>query len=225
MFKARKPRPVSSRKRRATTAAKLPGFAASVCGSLQWWDERNVVSPRQDGHKRIYLPEEVVEISVIAELRRKGFSAAEDPRAFLRFLQKDMGKRLNDALSAASDVHLLTDGKSIFLEEAPNRIIDVLKNARQPMFLVCVDGPGETLDGGRRAQAGQVRKPPPPRARFAPSDLLRNLSVPPTPCGRLPRGRRTAPTPLRRTSMGCTGPVGRPPGRTHPAEFPATRER
>ena len=51
---------------------------ARLCGvslrQLQWWDERSVVSPRQDGHRRIYMPEEVVEISVIAELRRKGFS-------------------------------------------------------------------------------------------------------------------------------------------------------
>jgi DNA-binding transcriptional MerR regulator len=58
-----------------------PGYnsiqVARICGvslrQLQWWDERNVVSPRQDGHKRIYMAEEVVEISVIAELRRKGF--------------------------------------------------------------------------------------------------------------------------------------------------------
>jgi len=35
-------------------------------------------------------------------------------------------------------MHLLTDGKSIYLEEAPNRIVNLLKNARQPMFLVCV---------------------------------------------------------------------------------------
>jgi DNA-binding transcriptional MerR regulator len=122
---------------------------ARICGvslrQLQWWDERNVVSPRQDGHKRIYLREEVVEISVIAELRRKGFSL-QKIRRVLRFLQKDMGKRLHDALSAASDVHLLTDGKSIFLEEAPNRIIDVLKNASQPMFLVCVTDQVKRLD-------------------------------------------------------------------------------
>jgi len=104
---------------------------------LQWWDERNVVSPRQDGHKRIYQPQEVVEISVIAELRRKGFSL-QKIRRVLRFLQKDMGKRLADALTGASEVHLLTDGKTIYLEETPNRIVDLLKNARQPMFLVCV---------------------------------------------------------------------------------------
>jgi DNA-binding transcriptional MerR regulator len=137
MFKARKPRPVSSTEAQGYNSSEV----ARICGvslrQLQWWDERNVVSPRQDGHKRIYLREEVVEISVIAELRRKGFSL-QKIRRVLRFLQKDMGKRLNEALSAASDVHLLTDGKSIFLEEAPNRIIDVLKNASQPMFLVCV---------------------------------------------------------------------------------------
>jgi DNA-binding transcriptional MerR regulator len=136
MLKARKPRPASP---------EGPGYNSSdvarICGvslrQLQWWDERNVVSPRQDGHKRIYLPEEVVEISVIAELRRKGFSL-QKIRRVLRFLQKDVGKRLADALAGSTDMHLLTDGKSIFLEEAPNRIIDLLKNARQPMFLVCV---------------------------------------------------------------------------------------
>jgi len=152
MLKARKPR--------ATSAPELEGYNSSevsrICGvslrQLQWWDERNVVSPRQDGHKRVYRAEEVVEISVIAELRRKGFSL-QKIRRVLRFLQKDTGKRLSEALSATSDVHLLTDGKSIYLEEAPNRIIDLLKNARQPMFLVCVS------DQVKRLSAAAERKP------------------------------------------------------------------
>jgi DNA-binding transcriptional MerR regulator len=129
---------------------------ARICGvslrQLQWWDERNVVSPRQDGHKRVYMPEEVVEISVIAELRRKGFSL-QKIRRVLRFLQKEMGKRLSEALESTSEIHLLTDGKSIYLEEAPNRIIDLLKNARQPMFLVCV------TDQVKRLTAASERKP------------------------------------------------------------------
>jgi DNA-binding transcriptional MerR regulator len=137
MLKPRKPRPAA--------APEEPGYTSSdvarICGvslrQLQWWDERSVVSPRQDGHKRVYQKPEVVEISVIAELRRKGFSL-QKIRRVLRFLQKDMGKRLAEAISGTSDVHLLTDGKSIYLEEAPDRIIDLLKSARQPMFLVCV---------------------------------------------------------------------------------------
>lgn len=152
MFKGRKSRPVSSPEEQGFTSSDV----ARICGvslrQLQWWDERNVVSPRQDGHKRVYQAEEVVEISVIAELRRKGFSL-QKIRRVLRFLQKDMGKRLSEALAASSDVHLLTDGKTIYLEEAPNRIIDLLKNARQPMFLVCV------TDQVKRLTAMGERKP------------------------------------------------------------------
>src|SRR5271157_3270448 len=152
MFKGRKPRPVGSTEEHGFNSSDV----ARICGvslrQLQWWDERNVVSPRQDGHKRVYMREEVVEISVIAELRRKGFSL-QNIRRVLRFLQKDMGRRLSEALSASSDVHLLTDGKTIYLEEAPNRIIDLLKNARQPMFLVCV------TDQVKRLSAMTERKP------------------------------------------------------------------
>jgi DNA-binding transcriptional MerR regulator len=152
MFKARKSRLVPSPEAQGFNSSEV----ARICGvslrQLQWWDERNVVSPRQDGHKRIYMKEEVVEISVIAELRRKGFSL-QRIRRVLRFLQRDMGKRLSEAIAASSEVHLLTDGKAIYLEEAPNRIIDLLKNARQPMFLVCV------TDQVKRLTSATERKP------------------------------------------------------------------
>ena len=96
-----------------------------------------MVSPRHEGHKRIYTPEEVVEITVIAELRRKGFSL-QKIRRVVRFLQREMNRRLSEVLEANSDLHLVTDGKSIYLEDHQDKIIDILKNARQPMFLVCV---------------------------------------------------------------------------------------
>jgi DNA-binding transcriptional MerR regulator len=142
------------RKARPAPPLDTPGYNSSevarICGvslrQLQWWDERHVVSPRQAGHKRVYMTEEVLEISVIAELRRKKFSL-QKIRRVLRFLQKDMGKRLSDALAASSNIHLLTDGKSIYLEEAPDRIIDLLKNARQPMFLVSVSDQVRRLTG------------------------------------------------------------------------------
>ncbi|HSR07538.1 MAG TPA: MerR family transcriptional regulator [Bryobacteraceae bacterium] len=112
---------------------------------LQWWDERKVVSPRHEGHRRVYFPAEVIEITVIAELRRKGFSL-QKIRRVLRFLQKEMGKRLADLTQAGSDLHLVTDGKAIYLEDRNERIIDLLKNAQQPMFLVCVSDQARRLD-------------------------------------------------------------------------------
>ena len=95
------------------------------------------------------MTEEVLEISVIAELRRKKFSL-QKIRRVLRFLQKDMGKRLSDALASSSNVHLLTDGKSIYLEDQHSRIIDLLKNARQPMFLVCVSDQARRISDADR---------------------------------------------------------------------------
>jgi len=152
MFKARKPRPAASPDEQGYNSTDVARICGVTLRQLQWWDERNVVSPRQDGHKRVYMSEEVVEISVIAELRRKGFSL-QKIRRVLRFLQKDMGKRLSEAISASSDIHLLTDGKTIYLEEASARIIDLLKNARQPMFLVSVS------DQVKRLNAAAERKP------------------------------------------------------------------
>src|SRR6476660_10137191 len=129
---------------RTFTSTDVAKVAQVSLRQLQWLDERKVVSPRHEGHKRIYLAEEVIEISLIAELRRKGFSL-QKIRRVLRFLQREMGRRLADVLSSNADLHLVTDGKSIFLEDHQERIIDILKNARQPMFLVCVSDQARRL--------------------------------------------------------------------------------
>jgi len=145
MFKTRKVRPDLAQNQRTYTSTDVAKIAQVSLRQLQWWDERKVVSPRHEGHKRIYLAEEVVEITVIAELRRKGFSL-QKIRRVLRFLQREMGRRLVEVLSSESKLHLLTDGKSIYLEDQQDRIIDLLKNARQPMFLVCVSDQVKRLE-------------------------------------------------------------------------------
>lgn len=137
MFKTKKSRSESEGGTRTFTSSDVSRIAQVSLRQLQWWDERKVVSPQHEGHKRVYQAEEVIEITVIAELRRKGFSL-QKIRRVLRFLQREMGKRLADVLKAESDLHLVTDGKSIYLEDQHDRIIDILKNAKQPMFVVCV---------------------------------------------------------------------------------------
>ena len=65
-------------------------------------------------------------------------------------------------LDAGSELHLLTDGKSIYLEDKESRIIDLLKNARQPMFLVCVTDQARRLEvtrkKGARAEVSSRRR-------------------------------------------------------------------
>ena len=104
---------------------------------LQWWDERGIVVPVREGHRRLYSFEDLSEIAVICELRRKGFSL-QRVRKVVRFLQKEFGKRLAQTVSGASDYHLLTDGKSLYLETSPQQIVDILKNSRQPMLAICL---------------------------------------------------------------------------------------
>src|SRR3954466_5544683 len=109
MFKSKKARPAASPASEIYTSSDVARISGVSLRQLQWWDEQNVVSPRHDGHKRVYLPNEVIEVTVIAELRRKGFSL-QKIRRVLRYLQREMGKRLSEALNNQSEVHLLTDG-------------------------------------------------------------------------------------------------------------------
>lgn len=171
MFKTKKEQAVTDAGAAAGNGVQYTsGDVARIAGvslrQLQWWDERNVVSPIQEGHRRVYRQQDVIEVSVIAELRRKGFSL-QKIRRVLKFLQKEMGRRLADAVAENSDIHLITDGKNIYLEDQPDRIIDVMKNAKQPMFLVCV------TDQWRRFQPGAPARKP---ARSAAAAATENAS-------------------------------------------------
>jgi len=136
MFKTRKVK-VATPPAEGFTSLDVARVSGVSLRQLQWWDEQGVVSPTHSGHRRLYLPEEVVEIAVIAELRRKGISL-QRIRRVLRFLQKEMGKRLFESVKNGAEIHLLTDGKNIYLEDNDRRIVNILKNARQPIISVCV---------------------------------------------------------------------------------------
>jgi len=152
MFKTKARSSAPAPGERTFSSADVSRLSGVSLRQLQWWDEQRVVSPRHEGHKRIYLTDEVVEVSVIAELRRKGFSL-QKIRRVLRFLQREMGKRLAEVISNDGELNLVTDGKAIYLESDRDRIIDLFKGAKQPMFLVCVS------DQVKRLTA-TPRKPP-----------------------------------------------------------------
>ncbi len=104
---------------------------------LQWWDEQGLVVPARDGRNRLYSIEDLAEIAVLCQLRRKGFSL-QRVRKIMRFLQRELGKRLVETVTEGADYHLLTDGKRIYLENSAHEVIDILKNARQPILGICL---------------------------------------------------------------------------------------
>jgi DNA-binding transcriptional MerR regulator len=104
---------------------------------LQWWDERGVVVPSREGHRRVYSWDELVTVAVICQLRRRGFSL-QRMRKVIAFLQKEFGTNLAASVSASSEYHLLTDGTRLYLRTSARQVVDLLKNARQPMFDICL---------------------------------------------------------------------------------------
>jgi len=104
---------------------------------LQWWDERGVVKPGREGHRRLYSMNHLTEVAVICELRRKGFSL-QGVRKVMRFLDREFGKGLDEIVSRTSEYHLLTDGKHLYLETSARQIVDILKNSSQPILGICL---------------------------------------------------------------------------------------
>jgi hypothetical protein len=98
-------------------------------------------------------------------LRERGFSL-QRVRKVVRFLQREFGKRLAETVTGSSDYHLLTDGNSLYLETSAQQIVDILKNARQPMLAICLSDTVRSvranIQGGKKrcrpAERGTVRR-------------------------------------------------------------------
>ena len=114
---------------------------------LQWWDERGVVKPEREGHRRVYSMNQLTEVAVICQLRRKGFSL-QGVRKVMRFLDREFGKGLAEIVELDSELHLLTDGNHLYLETSAKQIVDILKNSNQPILGICLS------DAVRQIRAG-----------------------------------------------------------------------
>src|SRR5437867_13375752 len=68
---------------------------------LQWWGERGIAVPRHQRHRRLYPMEDIAEVAVTCELRRRG-SSLQRVRTVIRFLQRVFSKRLAEAVTAGS---------------------------------------------------------------------------------------------------------------------------
>ena len=141
------------------TTREVIQFTGITPRQLQWWDERAIVVPVRKGHRRLYSMEDLAEVAVICELRQRGFSL-QRVRKVMRFLQREFSKRLAETVSGSSEYHLLTDGKTLYLETSARQIVDILKNARQPMLSICL-----------RTRCGRCGR------KFAPRKIVAVLAV------------------------------------------------
>ena len=129
------------------TSREVIALTAITARQLQWWDERGVVKPEREGHRRLYSMNQLTEIAVICQLRRKGFSL-QGVRKVVRFLDREFGKGLAEIVERDSEMHLLTDGNHLYLETSAKQIVDILTNSNQPILAICL------TDAVRQVRAG-----------------------------------------------------------------------
>ena len=123
--------------------AQLTGLTAR---QLQWWAKRNIFSPAVPSHKtdaggfteRKYTPIELLELMVLADLRRKGFSVGRI-RKLLHVLRTRFKTRLYEAIEGGGPVTLYMDGGNIYARTDAGDLFSILDNAAQPLMVMGED--------------------------------------------------------------------------------------
>ena len=123
---------------------------------LQWWDERRIVVPAREGRRRMYSMEDLAEVAVICELRRRGFSVRQ-LHSIIDCLKERFGTRLFDATGGGGPVQLLTDGREIYARTARGEFYNLLKGPTQPLLVIGDEGLLKELGGKVRRRRRKKR--------------------------------------------------------------------
>jgi DNA-binding transcriptional MerR regulator len=152
--------------------AALTGLTAR---QLQWWDTRRLFAPAIAPHRtaaggfteRRYTPIDVLELQVLADLRRRGFTIPRI-RRLLDGLRRVFGVRLYEAIGEGGPLTLLVGGDELFARTTDGQIFN-MNEPTQPLLMLGVDLPlrqltarqrrrrtsgSERLSRGRRRDAG-----------------------------------------------------------------------
>ncbi len=124
----------------AREVAALTGLSAR---QLQWWDACRLFTPAVASRKtaaggfteRRYTPVDLLELMVLADLRRQGLSVSRI-RLLLETLREKFGIRLFEAIGGTGSVTLLTDGREVFARTATGEFVNLLRAPDQPMLVV-----------------------------------------------------------------------------------------
>jgi DNA-binding transcriptional MerR regulator len=140
-----------------------------TAGQLRWWERQKLVEPAVASHQtdaggfteRRYTPVDLLEIMVLADLRRRGFSVPQ-LRELIDTLGDHFGIRLFEASGDGGPLTLLTDGRDIYARTIDGRIFNLLKDPEQPLLVI-----GEEAHFKKLASRARPRKKQKVTARAA----------------------------------------------------------
>ena len=133
--------------------ATLTGLSAR---QLQWWDARRVFASAIPSHRteaggfteRRYTPMDVMELQVLADLRRRGFSVPR-LRRLLTTLKDTFGVRLYEAIGDGGPLTLYIGGDQLFARNEDGRLFN-LEHPTQALLMVGEDLPLRPLAARER---------------------------------------------------------------------------
>jgi DNA-binding transcriptional MerR regulator len=128
------------------TSREVAGLTGLSARQLQWWDSRRLFAPAVAPHRteaggfteRRYTPLDVIELQVLADLRRRGFSIPQ-LRRLLDTMKHVFGMRLYEAIGEGGKMTLFISGDELYARGADGRLFN-LDEPTQPLLMV-----GETL--------------------------------------------------------------------------------
>lgn len=133
--------------------AVLTGLSAR---QLQWWDARRLFRPAIASHRteaggyteRRYTPMDVLELQVLADLRRRGFSVPR-LRRLLSTLRDVFHTRLYEAIGDGGPLTLFIGGDQLYAKTADGGMFN-LEEPTQPLLMVGEDLPLRPLAARER---------------------------------------------------------------------------
>jgi DNA-binding transcriptional MerR regulator len=125
------------------SAREVAAITGLTARQLQWWDARRLfqsaVSSKRTAAggftERRYTPVDLLELIVLADLRRQGLTVARI-RQLLDTLKTRFGVRLFEAIGGGGPLTLLTDGSEIYARTAAGEFYNVLRAPLQPLLVV-----------------------------------------------------------------------------------------
>jgi DNA-binding transcriptional MerR regulator len=133
------------------TSREVVGLTGLTARELQWWDARRLFTPAVAPHRteaggfteRRYSPLDVLELQVLADLRRRGFSIPR-LRRLLAALRDVFGIRLYEAIVDDGPMTLFIGGDQLYARSQDGRLFD-LEQPTQPLLMAGEDLPMRPL--------------------------------------------------------------------------------
>jgi DNA-binding transcriptional MerR regulator len=149
------------------TSREVAGLTGLTARQLQWWDSRRLFKPAVAPHRteaggfteRRYTPLDVLELQVLADLRRRGYSIPQ-LRRLLGTLRDRFGVRLYEAIGEDGPLTLLIGGDQLYARTEDGRVFN-LEDPSQPLLMVGEELPIRPVVARERKRRTRaiVRKP------------------------------------------------------------------